>query len=57
MRIKEYIYIAAAGLALLSAGSCCEKDNYEKGPETAPGCIAAYFPSSNQSSLTLTQEE
>lgn len=57
MRIKEYIYIAAAGSALLLAGSCGEKENYEKGPETAADCIAAYFPSSNQGSLTLTPEE
>lgn len=57
-RINEYIYMAAAGLTILMAApSCGTKDSYEKGPETASDCIAAYFPSSNQSDYTLTPEE
>ncbi len=57
-KINEYMCLAAAGLTVLLAGSSCgTKDNYEKGPETSPDCIAAYFPSSNQTNYTLTPEE
>lgn len=57
-KINEYICLAAAGLTILMAGSSCDsKDSYEKGPETSPNCIAAYFPSSNQTNYTLTPED
>ena len=56
-KFNEYLYAAAAGIAILLSASCDKNDSYEKGPETSPDCISAYFPSSNQSDYTLTPED
>ena len=56
MKTKAFLCAAAAGLALLAV-SCDKGDGYEKGLETPDGCMAAYFTSSNESSIIMTPEE
>ncbi len=56
MKINTFLCVAAAGLSLLAV-SCDKGDGYVQGPETPDGCIAAYFKSSNESSIILTPEE
>jgi hypothetical protein len=56
MKLNTFLFLAAAGLSLMAV-SCDKSDGYVEGPETPDGCIAAYFKSSNESSIILTPEE
>jgi len=56
MKINYLKYVMMAGLAFMMM-ACDNEDDYKVGPEPAAGNIAAYFASSNVSSLTLTPED
>lgn len=56
MTIDKFLCAAAAALTL-AAVSCNKSESYAPGPETPDGCIAAYFTSSNESSIILSPEQ
>ncbi len=56
-KIHYIISALVVTLIMASMTACSDDDNYERAPEVADDCVAAYFDSSNASSEVLTPTE